>query len=39
MRALEGEPPEKSIWVNGIEYARIYRMDALPADFYSKLQP
>jgi hypothetical protein len=37
MRALQNVPAAKSIWLNGIEYARIYRVDALPADFYAAL--
>ncbi len=37
MRALQGVQPEKSIWMNGIEYIRIYRVDALPVQFYAAL--
>ena len=39
MRAFAGLRPERSIWLNGIEYARIYRVDRLPAEFYAALQP
>jgi 4-amino-4-deoxy-L-arabinose transferase-like glycosyltransferase len=38
MRALEGVTPEKVIWLNGIEYIRIYRADNLSAHFYEVLQ-
>ena len=27
--------PEHSIWFNGIEYARIYKVDDLPTDIYT----
>lgn len=37
MQALSGVRPEKSIWMNGIEYIRIYRVDALPSQFYAAL--
>lgn len=37
MQALEGLPPEKSIWLNGIEYIRIYRVEDLPQGFYAAL--
>lgn len=37
MEALSGVQPEKSIWLNGIEYIRIYRVDALPQRFYAAL--
>lgn len=39
MRGLINAVPEKSIWLNGIEYVRIYRVDALPAEFYTALGP
>jgi 4-amino-4-deoxy-L-arabinose transferase-like glycosyltransferase len=39
MRALEHATPEKTIWLDGIEYVRIYRVDALPAGFSDMLQP
>ncbi|MFH1184043.1 MAG: glycosyltransferase family 39 protein [Chloroflexota bacterium] len=39
MRALEGASPEKTIWLNGIEYVRIYALGELPGDFYDRLQP
>lgn len=38
MRALEGEIPEKVIWLNNIEYIRIYREDNLSPHFYEVLQ-
>jgi hypothetical protein len=37
MQALESLQPEKSIWLNGIEYVRIYRVDSLPPQFYAAL--
>ena len=39
MRALEGVSPETSIWLNGIEYVRIYDMASMPADFMQRLEP
>lgn len=39
MSGLTNAVPEKSIWLNNIEYIRIYRVDALPADFYTALGP
>ncbi len=39
MRGLANAVPDKSIWLNGIEYVRIYRVDALPPDFYTALGP
>ncbi len=39
MRALQGVTAEKAIWLNGIEYIRIYKMDSLPPQFYAELQP
>ena len=33
MRALQAAVPEKSIWLDGIEYVRIYSMKAMPPDF------
>jgi 4-amino-4-deoxy-L-arabinose transferase-like glycosyltransferase len=39
MHALADVAPQKSIWLNDIEYIRIYRVDALPADFYARLAP
>jgi 4-amino-4-deoxy-L-arabinose transferase-like glycosyltransferase len=38
MRALEGVTPEKVIWLNDIEYIRIYRADTLSPHFYEVLQ-
>jgi hypothetical protein len=37
MQALANVQPEKSIWMNGIEYIRIYRVDTLPTGFYTAL--
>ncbi len=37
MQALAGVQPEKSIWMNGIEYIRIYKVGALPPQFYTVL--
>src|SRR5574340_1133037 len=39
MRALDGVNPEKTIWLNGIEYVRIYAMADVPSDFFDRLQP
>jgi 4-amino-4-deoxy-L-arabinose transferase-like glycosyltransferase len=39
MRALEGIKPEKSIWLDGIEYVRIYSLASMPADFLDRLWP
>jgi 4-amino-4-deoxy-L-arabinose transferase-like glycosyltransferase len=39
MRALQGATPEKSIWLNGIEYIRIYSMKAMSPDFLERLWP
>ncbi len=39
MRGLANAVPEKSIWLNNIEYIRIYRVAALPPDFYAALGP
>ncbi len=39
MRGLTDVPPEKSIWLNNIEYIRIYRVDQLPPSFYAALGP
>ncbi len=39
MRGLANAVPEKSIWLNNIEYIRIYRIETLPADFYTALGP
>lgn len=38
MQALDSVQPEKSIWLNGIEYIRIYRVDQLPQGFYAALE-
>jgi 4-amino-4-deoxy-L-arabinose transferase-like glycosyltransferase len=37
MRALADVSPEKSIWLNGIEYIRIYRVQDLSQHFYTAL--
>ncbi len=37
MQALKGISPEKSIWMNGIEYIRIYDVDKLPPGFFTAL--
>ena len=29
----------KTIWLNGIEYVRIYDMGAMPPEFLDRLQP
>jgi 4-amino-4-deoxy-L-arabinose transferase-like glycosyltransferase len=39
MRALQGVAPEKTIWLNGIEYIRIYALQSMPGDFYDRLWP
>jgi hypothetical protein len=39
MRALEGVTPEKTIWLNGIEYVRIYALAGMPPRFFEQLQP
>lgn len=39
MRGLVGVSPEKSIWLNNIEYIRIYRVAALPPEFHAALGP
>ena len=39
MRAVEDVAPEKSIWLNGIEYVRIYSLASMPADFRDRLWP
>jgi hypothetical protein len=35
--ALESVPPEHTIWINEIEYVRIYKVDDLPQEFYEYL--
>jgi hypothetical protein len=39
MHALANATPEKTIWLNGIEYCRIYAMSSMPVDFYELLWP
>ena len=39
MRGLANAIPEESIWLNNIEYVRIYRVATLPRDFYAALGP
>ena len=34
--ALTPITPEHTVWINGIEYARIYRTDQLPAELFGK---
>jgi hypothetical protein len=34
LRELEGVTPEHTIWMNGVEYVRIYRVDDLPESVY-----
>ncbi|MGE5074204.1 MAG: hypothetical protein ACM3MF_12320, partial [Anaerolineae bacterium] len=35
LRAFDGVEPEHSIWINSIEYVRIYRVEMLPPQFYA----
>jgi hypothetical protein len=37
LAALEAIPPEHVIWLNGIEYVRIYRVSDFPDSFYTAL--
>jgi len=37
MRFLQDVPPEQTIFIDGIEYARIYKVAALPKDIYNVL--
>jgi 4-amino-4-deoxy-L-arabinose transferase-like glycosyltransferase len=39
MQALQGIEPEKSIWLDGIEYVRIYALQGMPAEFFTRLEP
>jgi 4-amino-4-deoxy-L-arabinose transferase-like glycosyltransferase len=39
IRALEVAVPEKTIWLNDIEYVRIYDLRAMPPAFYARLSP
>jgi len=39
MRALEGIEPEKTIWLDGIEYVRIYALQRMPLRFFTDLEP
>lgn len=34
MRLLEGVEPEHTIWINGVEYARIYDVTTLPPEMF-----
>jgi hypothetical protein len=34
LQKLEGIQPEHSVWINEIEYARIYNTDQLPKDLF-----
>ncbi len=37
MLALQDIQPEASIWINGIEYARIYPVARLPQAFFERI--
>jgi hypothetical protein len=37
VNALEPYPPERVIWMNGIEYIRIYDIKTLPKEFFDTL--
>jgi hypothetical protein len=37
LQALEGIPPESTLWVNGVEYIRIYEVDAFPDTVFALL--
>jgi hypothetical protein len=37
VNALEPYPPEHVIWMNGIEYIRIYDIKTLPKEFFETL--
>jgi len=37
LQALVGIPPEYVIWMNGVEYIRIYQVDALPDTVFTML--
>jgi hypothetical protein len=39
MRALQDAVPEKSIWLDGLEYVRIYSLKTVPPNFYDQLWP
>ncbi len=39
MHALEGISPETTLWLNGIEYVRIYAMASMPPEFLQRLKP
>ena len=39
MQALQGIEPEKTIWLDGIEYVRIYALQGMPPEFFTRLDP
>ena len=39
MRALQTVVPDKSIWLDGIEYVRIYSLRKMPSGFIDQLSP
>jgi 4-amino-4-deoxy-L-arabinose transferase-like glycosyltransferase len=38
MQALQGIEPEKTIWLDGIQYVRIYALRGVPAEFFTQLE-
>lgn len=34
LRDLAGVDPEHTIWINGVQYVRIYQVDELPKSVY-----
>jgi hypothetical protein len=38
MRALDGVTPRTTIWLNGLEYVRIYALADMPATFFERLK-
>ena len=36
---LAGVEPEHSVWINNIEYARIYDVNTLPPEIYEPYEP
>ena len=38
VNALEPYPPEKIIWMNGVEYIRIYDLRTLPKEFFDGIK-
>jgi hypothetical protein len=39
MDALVMAAPQQTVWLNGIEYVRIYAMADMPEGFYDELWP